>query len=193
MWNIFEYPFVGIGIAVIVLAGLWVYGIFRPNKKRKWHPLIPIGIVVLAVAVSYFVQTDKGKILGAVNKGIKAFEEQKIELIKEIIADDYSDSQHSSKEYIVAYCQGLFETAATEKITFLSQQIQIENNRATFTLEAMIQFAEQSHAAQMGKSFLIVKARLSFEKTADERWLINGSEILELDRKQVNWGQIRGN
>jgi hypothetical protein len=190
MWNVFEYPFVGIGIAVIVLAGLWVYGMFRPDKKRKWHPLIPIGIVVLAVAVSYFVQTDKEKIFGAVNKGIKAFEERKIEPIREIIADDYFDAAHSSKEYIIAYCQGLFETAAIERVTFLSQQIQIEDGKAVFTLEAMIKFAEQSHAAQMGKGFMIVKARFSFKKTPDKKWLINGSEILELDRKTVNWGQL---
>jgi hypothetical protein len=191
MWNIYEYPFVGIGIAAIVLAGLWVYGMFRPDKKRKWHPLIPIGIVILAVAISYFVQTDKEKIIGAINKGIAAFEKQKIEPIKEIIADGYFDTAHSSKEYIIAYCQGLFETAAIERVTFLSQQIQIENDKAVFTLEVMVKFAEQSHAAQMGKSFLIVKVRFNFKKTPDKKWLINGSEILELDRKTVNWSEIK--
>ena len=190
MWNVYEYPFTGIGVAIIVMVGLWIFRAVRPDKKRWWQVAIPILIVACAVAVSYFVQTDKEKILGTVNKGIKAFEEQKIEPIKEIIADDYADSRHSSKTYIVAYCQGLFETATMEKVTFLSQQMQIENDKAVFTLEAMVKFAEQSRVAQMGKSFLVVKARIHFKKTADARWLIDNCEILELDRKPINWGEL---
>lgn len=191
MWNVFEYPFVGLGIAIIAMLALWIFWAVRPEKKRRLHYLIPLLIVIASAAVSYFVQTDKEKILGAVNKGIMAFERQNIEPIKEIIADDYADSHHSSKAYIAAYCQGLFETAMIEKVTFFSRQIEIENGKATFAFEAMIKFAEQSHIAQMGKSFLIVKAKLYFEKTIDKRWLINSSEILELDRKPINWEQIR--
>jgi len=190
MWNVYDYPFTGIGIAILVMVGLWIFRAVRPNKKKWWQLAIPILIVIAAAAVSYFVQTDKEKILGTINKGIKAFKEQKIELIKGIISDDYGDSKHSSKTYIVAYCQGLFETAAVEKVTFLSQQMQIENDKAVFTLEAMVKFAEQSRVAQMGKSFLIVKARIHFKKTIDKKWQINNTEILELDRKAINWGQV---
>jgi hypothetical protein len=192
MWNIFEYPFVGIGIAVVVMAGLWVYGMFRPDKKHWWHPFIPILIIIAAFAVAYFVQTDNEKILYTINKGIKAFEEQKIEPIREIIADDYSDQFHSSKELIVAYCQGLFETAAVEKLSFLNRETIIEDGKAAFTMEALVKFAEQSQIAQMGKGFMIVKARFHFKKMPDKKWLINSSEILELDRKQINWSEMKG-
>ncbi|MFA5291482.1 MAG: hypothetical protein WC496_00450 [Phycisphaerae bacterium] len=192
MWNVFEYPFVGIAAAGVVMFGLWLLWILKPDKRRRWHPLIPLGIVALAFAVSYFVQTDKEKILNAINIGIKAFEEQKIEPIKEIIADDYADTAHSSKDTIIAYCQAMIQTAMIEKLTFLSRGTVVEDNHATFTMEALIKFSEESEIARMGKSFLIVKARFSFEKTPDKRWLINSSEILELDRKQVNWGELKG-
>jgi len=198
MFNIFEYPFVGIGLAVIVMTGLWIFDALRPDKKRKWHFAVPFVIAALAFAISYFVQTDKEKIFGAVNKGIKAFEQQKIEPIKEIVADDYTDPYHSSKDLIVAYCQALFQTATVEKISIFNRQIemdstsspQVNDDKAVFTTEGLVKFTEQSEIAKMGKPFLIVKARLHFKKTPQKKWLINSSEILELDRKPVNWGQL---
>lgn len=189
-WNVFEYPFVGIGIAAIVTLGLWIYETFRPERKKIWHLFIPASIVIFSVALSYFVQTDNEKILAAVDKGIKAFKDKNIEPIREIVADDYSDMLHSSKEYIIAYCQALFETAAIDKVTFFSRKMDIENTKATFTFEAMVKFAENSRIALMGKPFLIVKAKLYFRKTADKKWLITSSEILELDRNPVDWRQI---
>jgi len=190
MWNVFEYPFVGIGIGLITFLGFWIFRIVLPDKKRRWHYLVPLAIYIAAFAVSYFVQTDNEKILGVVNKGIKAFQERQVEPINQIIADDYSDSLHSSKTYIVAYCQGLFETAMVDKVTFLSRHTEIQNNTATLTLEAMVKFAEQSHIAQMGKPFLMLKAKLYFEKTINKQWLIKSSEILELDRNPIDWNKI---
>lgn len=192
MWNIFEYPFVGIGIAVISMIALWILGAFWPEKKRKWHFAVPFVIIGLAFAVEYLVQTDKEKIQAAINKGIKAFETQNIQPIREIIADDYTDTAHSSKEFIIAYCQALFETAAVGKITLYSRQIEVKDDTAAFTTEAIVKFAENSRIAQMGKSFMLVKARFHFKKTQDKRWLINNCEILELDRNSVNWNQLRG-
>ena len=139
----------------------------------------------------FLVQTDKEKILAAFNTGIKSFQEQNVEPIREIIADDYSDAAHGSKELIVAYCQAMFQVAPVEKVTTFSRQTQIERTTATFTIESMVKFTEQSEIAKMGKAFLIVKTRLYFKKTPEKKWLITGSEILELDKKPVNWNQIK--
>jgi len=190
MWNVFEYPFTGIAAAAVVMAGLGLFWIFKPEKKRKWHLLIPLGIVVLAFAVAYFVQTDKEKIRGAINNGIKAFEELKIEPIREVIADDYSDPFHTSKEYIIAYCQAMMQMAMVDKVTFLSNETVIEGSKATFAAEMVVKFTEESEISKMGKPFLIIKAIFHFEKTADKKWLINNCEILELDRKAINWGEL---
>lgn len=190
MWNVFEYPFVGIGLAVASMVGLKIFGAFWPDKKRKWHLAIPLLIIVLALAVAYFVQTDREKIIAAVSSGVNAFEQQNIEPIREIIADDYYDAAHSSKELILAYCQAMFETAAVEKITIYSRQIEIEDGNAIFTGEALVKFTEGSQIAQLGKTLMLVKARLNFRKTADKKWLIVSSEILELDKKPVNWNQL---
>ena len=190
MWNVFEYPFLGIGIALIVFIALWIFRRFCPDKKRWWQLLIPLLIAIAAVAVAYFVETDKEKIQGAINKGIKAFEQQKIEPIREILANDYSDPYHSSKELIVAYCQALFQTATIQKISIFNRQIEIKDNKAIFTVEGLVKFTEQSEIAKMGQPFLIVKARFRFRKTPETRWQIYSSEILELNRQPVNWNQL---
>jgi hypothetical protein len=200
MWNIYEYPFTGIVIAAVAAAGMWLVWMLKPEKRRRWHPLIPLAIVVLAFAVSHFVQTDKEKIRGAISKGIKAFEELKIEPIREIIADDYSDPFHTSKEDIVAYCQAMMQSAMVDKVTFFSNETVIEGDRATFTAEMIVKFTEESEISKMGKPFLIIKAIFHFEKTADKSptspwlrrtgWLINSCEVLEIDKKAVNWGEL---
>jgi len=190
LWNPLEFPFVGIGIGLLVFIGFWIFRVICPDKKRRWHYFVPLAIYIAAFAVSYVVETDNEKILGTVNKGIKAFQQRNVTMIEEIMADNYSDSLHSSKAYIVAYCQGLFETAMVDKVTFLSRKTDIQNSKAIMMLEVSVKFAEQSHIAQMGKSFLFVKAKLYFEKTTDKRWLINSSEILELDRNPIDWSKI---
>jgi len=193
MLNIFEYPFVGIGLAVVSMIALWIFGAFFPQKRRRWHFAVPFVIAILAFAVAFFVQTDREKILSAVSKGIKAFELQNIEPISRIIADDYSDAAHSSKELILAYCQALFQTATVEKVTTFSRNTEIKGVKAVFTTEALVKFTENSEIARMGKAFLIVKARFYFKKTQPQadKWLINSSEILELDRNPVSWNQLR--
>lgn len=190
MWNIFEYPFTGIVIAIVLMAVMKLLGVSKPGRK---HWFVPVVIIAASFAVAFFVQTDKEKILNTINIGIKAFEERKIEPIEAIIADDYSDPAHSSKEYIIAYCRALFQTAMIDSVTFINRKTEIENNKATFMTEALVNFAEDSEIAKMGKQLLIVKARFYFERMPGKKWLINSTEILELDRKAVNWGQIRGN
>ena len=190
MFNVFEYPFVGMGMAFLSMISLWLYQTFRPDKKRKWHFAVPFIIIALAFGLCFLVQTDKEKILAAFNQGVRSFQEQKIEPIRKIIAEDYSDAAHGSKKLIVAYCQAMFQVAPVEKVTIFSRQTQIEQTTAVFTIESMVKFTEDSEIAKMGKPFLIVKARLHFKKTPQKKWLVCGSEILELDRKPVNWNQL---
>jgi hypothetical protein len=192
MWNMFEYPFVGAGIAVIAMLGLWLVGIFSPQNRHRWHPVIPFAILLLSFAIEFLVQTDREKILGTVKKGIEAFETQKIEPIREIIAEDYSDLSNSSKEELLAYCQALFQTAMVGKITLYSRKIEINGAKATFTAKALVKFDANSSIAQMGKEFLLVKARFYFKRAENKKWLVYNSEVLELDGKAVNWNLIKG-
>jgi hypothetical protein len=192
MLNVFEYPFVGIGIAVLSMIALWLYNAIYPARRKWWHFTVPFIIAGLAFAVAFFVQTDKEKIQAAVYAGIRAFEKQDIKPIGEIIADDYTDAAHGSKELMIAYCQAIFQDQAVEKVTTFSRETKIQDQQGTFTAEMMVKFAEDSNIADAGKAFLIVKARFHFKKTPQRKWVIYNSEILELDRKPVNLNQLAG-
>jgi ketosteroid isomerase-like protein len=192
MFNIFEYPFVGLGIAVLSMMALWLYNAFYPAGRKWWHFTIPFVIAGAAFAIAFFVQTDKEKIQAAVYAGIRAFEKQDIKPISEIIADDYNDFSHGSKEQLIAYCRTLFQFAAVEKVTTFSREMKVYGQRGIFRTEMMVKFAEDSDIAEAGKAFLIVKARFYFKKTPQGKWVIYNSEILELDRQPVNREQLRG-
>ncbi|MDD5134236.1 MAG: hypothetical protein PHP01_02340 [Phycisphaerae bacterium] len=192
MFNIFEYPFAGIGIAVLSMMVFWLYNAFYPAGRKWWHFTVPFIIASSAFATAFFVQTDKEKIQAVVYIGIKAFEKRDIKPVNEIVADDYNDFSCSSKEQLLAYCRTLFQFAAVEKVTIFSREIKVYGQRGIFKAEMMVKFAEDSDIAEAGKTFMIVKARFYFKKIPQGKWVIYNSEILELDRQPVNWNQLRG-
>jgi len=191
MLNPVEQPFMLLAAAVISLPVLWLVRVFLPDKHRLWQTVIPLILVLLAFGLDFFVATDREKIADCIHTGIEAFKAKDITPIKEIIAADYSDSAHVSRELIIAYCQALFEIAPVKKVTLQSTNTQIDPPKATFTTEAVVRFAEESEPARPGKPFLIIKARLYLRKNPEKKWLIYSSEIFELDRQPINWNQIK--
>ncbi|MBN1787658.1 MAG: hypothetical protein JW806_04620 [Sedimentisphaerales bacterium] len=191
MWNPYEYPFLGAVIAVAVMIILWLFGIFWPEKRRRWHPVIPLVILAAALALTFFAQTTKEKITAAIKQGAKSFETQNIELFAQIVADDYGDTSNKSKENLLKYCQSVFPRAQVEKITFYGKEFDITGDRATFTVKALIKFGANSPVAQMGKEYLLLKGKFYFRRTSDKRWLIYNSEVLEIDKKAFNWQRLK--
>jgi len=189
--NIFENPFLLLIVAFAVTISVWVLRILRPEKSTWRQSLIPLSIVVIAFGLDYLFKTDNEKIQNAVKTSKKAFVAQQIGPITEVISEDYSDAAHSSKTLILAYCQALFEVAPVKKVSMLSKNVNIQGQTADFTAEAVIRFDEKSEIAQMGKSVMLVKFRLHFKKTPDKSWLVNSSDILEIDRKPLNWSYIK--
>lgn len=152
---------------------------------------MPFVIVGLAFGLDFIVKTDYEKINTALYRALEGFEAQQISPIEEVIADDYADPVNASRDLILAYCQGLFHFAVVRKISVIHKEIIIEGHRAIFTAEAVVHFAEESDIAKMGKSLMLVKGRLFLKKTHDRKWLIYSSELLELDRKSINWQQVK--
>ena len=190
MFDVFGNPYLGLVVAVISMVGIWLFKILRPEKARWWQSFIPVMIFVLALGVDYFVKTDAEKIRAAISDGIKAFKQQKIEPIEQMIADDYSDDARSGKQLILAYCKALFVVTPVEKVTMLSKAVNVEGSKGDFTSKAAVKFAKQSEIAQAGKEYMLVKFRVYFRKTPDGKWLIYSTDILEIDQKPVNWKQI---
>lgn len=191
MFDIFEQPWALVGAAVLVLFGMLTFRSFFPEKRRWWQWLVPLFLAFTAFGIDMFVQTDLEKINSVINAAIKAFQQEDCNAIGATIANNYSDSYHSTKQSLLDHCRRELPRALIKKIKKTGMLPDISDSNATVVLFATLIFDENSYISQNYKSFLLVKARLSVCKQPDKSWLISRIEILELDRQPTSWKGIR--
>lgn len=191
MYDIFEQPWTLIGTAVLVLFGILTFRSFCPEKRRWWQLLIPVFLAVAAFGADILVQTNTEKITSVINTAIKAVQQEDCSAIGAVIANNYSDSYHSTKKHLLDHCRRELSKPLVDKGKKTGLLIDISDSNATAILFAVIIFDKNSDISQNYKSFLLVKARLSLQKQPDKRWLISRIEILELDRQPTNWNSFR--
>ena len=90
MLNFFEHPWTLIGVAVMVLFGVFTYRSVYPEKQQRWHWLLPLSVVALAFGLDFLVKTDRERIHITINRVMKAFEEEDCVGIAEAIAPETS-------------------------------------------------------------------------------------------------------
>jgi len=105
MFNFFEQPYTLIGLAVIVLFGLFTFRSVFPEKRSRKQWLIPLCVVVLAFALDFIVKTDREKLNALINKLMAAVEREDPAAIEPLIAADYQDSYHKTKADLMARCR----------------------------------------------------------------------------------------
>ena len=190
MFNIFQQPWALIFVAAVIAAGVFVFHCIWPDKSRLWHSLIAALIVVLAFGIDFFVKTDLEKINSVIGASLTAVEDENAEAIARILAEDYWDSAHNSKQQIMAYFKSQFAEPFIRKATRMNLEIDLKAPQATATLIMLVKFDEKSSVYQY-KPFLFIKARLSLDKQADKQWLISRVELLEIDRQPSSWRKVR--
>lgn len=190
MFDIFEQPWTLVGAAVLVLFGMLTFRSFCPEKSRLWQLLVPVLLTVVAFGVDMLVQTDLEKINSVIKAAINAVQQEDYRAIGATIANNYSDSYHSTKQHFLDHCKRELSKPLVDKIKKPSRLIDISDSNATATLFAVIILDKNSYLSQY-KSFLLVKARLSLRKQPDKSWLISSIEILEIDRHPTSWKGIR--
>ena len=191
MFEIFEQPWTLVGTAVLVLFGMLTFRSFFPEKRRWWQLFVPVLITVAAFGLDMLVQTDREKINSAINTAIKAVQQEDCSAIEAVIANNYSDSYHSTKKQLLDHCRRELSKPLVDKGKKTGLLIDITDSNAIAILFTKIIFDKNSYISQNYKSFLQVKARLSLRKQPDKKWLISRIEILELDRQPTNWNHIR--
>jgi len=191
MFDIFEQPWTLVGAAVLVLFGMLTFRSFCPEKRRFWQLLVPVLVVVAAFGADLFVQTDNEKIIAVIKTALRAVKDEDYKAIEPLIINNYSDSYHNSKKSLLDHCKRELSRPLVDKSIKRGLLIDISDSDATAILFLLIIFDKDSYISQNYKSFLLVKARLSFRKQPDKNWLISRIEILELDRQPTNWSRIR--
>ena len=188
MWNIFEQPWTLLGAAVLVLFGVLTFRSVWYEKRRSWQWLLPVGVAVLAVGLDLAVTTDREKINQVIKTGLKAAEAEDCAAIARLIADDYQDSYHKSKESLLRQCRARLVPPAIQKIRKISAKVEVSPPNAKATLTMWMTFDKDSFWAQAYKPTALVTVELHFRKQSNRIWLVNRAEVREVDKTPVSWG-----
>jgi hypothetical protein len=191
MFDIFEQPWTLVGLAVLVLFGMFTFRSVFPEKRRWWQLLVPVLLAAAAFGLDLLVPTDLEKINAVINRGVKAVEQEDCDAIGAILAEDYRDSRHQTKQALMAHCRRELSKPLLKKNKKTGVLIRISGPQATATLFTTMIFEKDSYVAQSYKNWLMIKMELYLSKRPDEGWLINRVNVLEIDRQPVSWGDIR--
>lgn len=191
MFNFFEQPWTLTGAAVIVLFGILTFRSVFPEKRHWWQFLLPVLVAVAAFGLDLAVKTDLEKINSVIKTSINALQEEDLDTLDTVIAENYNDSYHNSKTHLLNHCRQRLMSNKIQKNKMTSRLVKISSPNATATIFVTTTFEKDSFIAQNYKPFLFSKIELHFEKQSDKKWLINHAEILELDRQSVSWRQLR--
>ena len=142
--------------------------------------------------LDFFVQTDLEKINALIDTGIKAVEKEDCNAIEAIIAGNYRDSFHNTKDELMSHCRMQLTPGLVAKNKKNACLVELSPPTATATLFVLITFEKDSYISrEYYKPSILVKVKLYLEKQLDKGWLISRVEVLEIDRLQVDWRQIR--
>jgi len=192
MFNIFEQYWTLLIVAIIALPVMLMVRSMFPEKRHWWQLALPAFLAVAAFGLDWLGKTDLEKINALIKAGITAAEEENCDGIDAIISQNYSDSYHTTKESLMAHCRRILLPPLVEKNSKRSLLIEISPPKAAATLIVLTKFDEKSYVYQSySKPLLLTKMKLTLQKGPDKQWLINRTEILELDRQPVNWKDVR--
>lgn len=187
--NIFQTPIPLIIVAVVVLMAVTIFRRTRPGQRKWWQLLLPTIVLLSAFGADFLFRTDYEKIDLLIKTGKEAVVAGDIEQIEEIISPDYRDSSHDSRERLVGFCRHVLSRLPAEKIKKRYTIIEISGARATAEMEVAVHLRQESVYAAAG-NIIFVKLKLYFTRTADKKWLVNSSQIQEVNKQPWGWKKM---
>ena len=191
MFNIFEQPWTLLIVAIVVLLAMLMLRRILPEKRHWWQWLLPAFLSVAAFGADLLVQTNLEKINAVINTAVKAVEEENPDAIEAVISDNYRDSIHRTKNYLMARCRTWLSEPLVEKNIKRTVSIEKTGPKATAIFTVRIIFDKRSYVYQGFKSQIRTKMKLDLQKEQDNRWLINQAEILNIDGQPFKWRDIK--
>jgi len=187
---IFEQPWPLLITAATVLLLVLILRSILPEKRHTWQWLLPALLVAAAFGLDFLVETDLEKINAVIDIAVMAVEEENSDAIEAIIADNYRDSFHKSKNALMHHCRTRLAEPLIEKNIKRIQAIELSSQNATAVFTVRMLFDKSSYVYRSFKQQMHVKAELNLQKQPDGTWLITRTEILELDLRPVNWKDV---
>ena len=187
MWDVFEQPWTLLGAAVVVFLAVQTIRSVWPEKNRWWQLLLPLVVAALGVGLDLAVATDLEKINAIVKAGVRAAEEEDCVALARLIAGNYEDSYHKSKEALITRCRSRLTSPCIEKIRKIASDVKITPPEAIATFTVTLQFDKDSYWAKAYKPSALVVMQFHLRKQSDDSWLVRRAEVQEVDKMAVNW------
>lgn len=191
MFNFFEHPWGLIIIAIITFFVVLIFRSISPEKRRWWQWCLPAFLIVAAFGLDLLVETDLEKVNAVIDTGVKAVEDEDPDSIEQIIADNYSDSYHSTKSVLMSHCRAQLSEPLVEKNIKRIVSIDIQPPEATAIFTVRILFDKQSYVYQSFKTQMLTKVQVDLQKQLNNQWLINRVELLAIDLHPSDWKDVK--
>ncbi len=191
MFAIFEQPWTLLIVAILVFFVMLIIRSISPEKLHWWQWLLPPLLVVAAFGLDFLIETDLEKINAVINTAVLAVEDEDPDSIELIIADNYSDSYHSTKSVLMSHCKATLSEPLVEKNIKRIVSIDIQPPRATTIFTVRILFDKQSYVYQSFKPEVLTKVKVDLQKELNNQWFINRVELLAIDLQPADWQNIQ--
>ncbi len=202
MFNFFENPWGLIAVSAFAFFVLLIFRAVFPEKRLRWMMLIPALLILAAFGLDYLIETDAEKIDAAITAAVKAAENEDPDSIEMLIADNYRDSYHRSKNAFMSHCRRTLSEPLIEKniMRIVSMDIQPAQGRglaesgppqADVIFTVRVLFDKQSRPYQGFKQQMLTELQANLQKQPDGRWLISRAELLKIDLHPASWQDVR--
>lgn len=189
MYDIFQSPWVLIGVSAAVWLVAAIIRVMFPEKKHWWHMAAAVVIFAAAFGVDYFVQTDREKIDSLIDRGIEATVAADVEGVGAIIGDNYADRVHKSKADFVDTCRAYFRRPTVESIKRSYYKVTITGISAVVDMNAVVHLAGEN--SEMPTIQMIpVKLKIACTRNGEKDWTVSSADLVEMNNNPVNWNDI---
>jgi hypothetical protein len=186
MYNVFQQPWLLLFIAFMLLVVVYVMRTSFPQKQKWWHLLIPILIAAGAFGLDYLVKTDSEKVKGIMDNAIAATLERDTGAMNPLIADDYRDRHHPTKQMIMSTFNFVVARHSIRSITMTDYSIVVEGETADAEMLVRVRM-NPATTAMPTPEFAYAKLKLKFKKKPDATWQIKSTDLVEVNKNPVNW------
>lgn len=186
MFDFFEQPWTLLGAAVLVLLGMLTYRSVT-DKRRAWHLVLPILIAAAGFGLDALVATDLEQVRAAIGRVLQAAEDEDCDAIARMIASDYADDVHRTKDSLMTRCRQELDGPTLLRVKKLNDQVELSRRQATVRLSIRARFEDDTRVAREYKRSMRMLVEMVLDRQPGGAWLIRRADLLEIDTIPVSW------
>ena len=110
------------------------------------------------------------------------------ESVGSLIAEDYRDRHHPTKQFIMTTCGFVVKRHNIKSITMTYYDIVVEDQKANAEILVRLRM-DPTNTSMPTPELNYAKLKLTLKKKTNETWVIKSTELVEVNKKPVNWNR----